>query len=220
MATHPTMSFEKPSVEDRFRVLPNGVAARDIVEAARGAGLAFVVGSAFGWGAAQLRSWLVLDYEPAVVWTRVADGRAPHDPIAGLDEVDVATLVDSARDRMMRMLLTARVNWKPATFARDMIDARLAVAVYDRDGEEAYAPAVHADMRLIDRVMSLFVSDYLSRPADYDRIVSCDACGEVAIGTAPRHLCWCAEPPAQSGIVERSRSQHRYDGRFTLRGVG
>jgi hypothetical protein len=219
MATHPTLSFEKPTVEERFRVLPTGVSARAVVDAARTAGLSFVVGSAFGWGSAQLRSWLVLDYEPAVAWTRVADGRAPHDPIADLDEVAVAALVDNTRERMMRMLLTARVNWKPATFARDMIDARLAVAVYARDGEEAYAPAVHADMRLIDRVMSLFVSDYLSRPSDYDRIVSCDACAEVAIGTAPRHHCWCAEPPAQSGIVERSRAP-RYGGRFTLRGVG
>ena len=220
MAPHPTISFEKPTVEGRFRVLPTGISAREVVDVARSAGLAFVVGSAVGWGREQLRSWLVECYAPAVSWTRTADGRPTDDPLAGLDEVDVPALVDSTRQRTMRMLVTARDNWKPPSFARSMIEARLTVTVYDRDGEQAYAPAVHTDMRLIDRVTSLFVSDYLSRPSDYDRIVSCDACGDLAIGTAPRDSCWCADPPAQSGIVERPHGARRYVPRITLRGVG
>lgn len=220
MAPHPTISFEKPTVEGRFRVLPPGVSACEVAGVARGAGLAFLVGSAVGWGREQLRSWIVECYAPAVSWTRVADGGGTEDSLSGLDEVDVHALITGTRERMMRMLLTARVNWRPPSFARAMIEARLTVTVYDRDGEQAYAPAVHADMRLVDRVTSLFVSDYLSRPSDYDRIVSCDSCGDVAIGTAPRHSCWCADPPAQSGIVERPRGAHRYAPRITLRGVG
>lgn len=220
MATHPTITFERPSADERFRVLPSDVTVADVTLAARSAGLAFVTGAARGWDRALLRSWLVLDYEPATAWTRTADGRKPFDPVSGLDDVEVSMLVEETRQSVLRMIHAASVNWRARTFARDMIDARLAVAVYDRAGAEGYAPAIHADMRLKDRVTSLFVSDYLSHRSDYDRVVQCDACGEVAIGTRPRHPSWCAEPPAQSGIVERSRDSRTYRGRLTLKGVG
>ena len=220
MATHPTITFQKPSAEERFRVLPSDATVADVTFAARSAGLAFVAGAARGWDRGQLRSWLFLDYEPATVWTRTADGRTPFDPVAGLDDVEVSMLVEATRQTVLRMIHAASVNWRVSTFARDMIDARLTVAVYDRTGAEAYAPAIHPDMRLKDRVASLFVSDYLSNRADYDRVVQCDACGEVAIGTRPRHLPWCAEPPARSGIVERSRDSRTYHGRSTIKGVG
>jgi hypothetical protein len=220
MATHPTISFEKPTVEERFLVLPTGVLVQRLVEDVRSAGLAFIAGSAMGWNRAQLRSWLVLDYEPAITWTRLPDGHAPHDPLEGLDDVEVSMLVDQTRQRVLAMVQAAAVTWRAPTFARDMVDARLAIAVYDRAGAEAYAPAFHGDMRLKDRVASLFIADYLTRPSDYARVVACDACGELAIGSAPRHSSWCAEPPTQSGIVERSRPSRTFGSRFTLKGVG
>jgi hypothetical protein len=99
-----------------------------------------------------------------------------------------------------------------------MIDGRLVVCVYDRSGAQAYAPASHADMGLVHRVTSLFVADYLARPSDYDRVVACEACGEVSIGSQENHPTWCAEPPRLSGIVERKDAS---DGkRQTTRGVG
>jgi hypothetical protein len=35
MAHHPTISFEKPTLDDRFRVLPQGASAADVVSLAR-----------------------------------------------------------------------------------------------------------------------------------------------------------------------------------------
>jgi len=218
MAHHPTKSFEKPTVEDRFRVLPPGVSVDDLLDLSRAAGLAFLAGTAFGWSRVQLRHWLILDYEAATAWTRVGDRRSPIDPTLDLDDVQVDMLIDRSRRRVMNMLDHAREMWRVPAFARDMIDGRLIVAIYDRDGIEGYAPAAHAEMGLVHRVMSLFVADYLARPSDYDRIASCDACGEVAIGTRNNHPSWCAEPPKESGIVERSRVGRPL--RQTLRGIG
>jgi hypothetical protein len=129
-------------------------------------------------------------------------------------------MVDEARARVTAMVHQAAVNWRAPSFARTMIDARLVLTVYDRSGQEGYAPAAHDDMRLKDRVAALFLADYLSRPSDYERIAACEACGEFVIGTRPQHASWCAEPPSASGIVERSRPSRRYGGRLTLRGVG
>lgn len=220
MPVHPTLSFEKPAVEDQVRVLPPGVTVRRVMDASRRAALAFVSGSAMGWDGAQLRSWFDLDYLPATAWSR-APGNVPPDPSDGLDDVEVAMVVDKIRVQMVETLQSVAVNWKTKTFARDMVHAGLAVAIYDRFASaQAYAPGVHADMRLKDRVMSLFVADYLSRAPDYDRINSCDACGELAIGSTPRHLSWCAKPPTKSGVIERRRHTHAYGRRYTIKGVG
>jgi hypothetical protein len=161
---------------------------------------------------------LILDYGAATAWTRMDHGHSPLDPTLGLDDLQVDMLVSRMRRRVMRMLEHAREMWRTPTFARDMIDGRLVVCVYDRSGAQAYAPASHADMGLVHRVTSLFVADYLARPSDYDRVVACEACGEVSIGSQENHPTWCAEPPRLSGIVERKDAS---DGkRQTTRGVG
>jgi hypothetical protein len=221
MSAYPTLSFAKPSVEDQVRVLPPGVTVRRVMDATRRAGLAFVSGAAMGWDRGQLRSWFDLDYEPSIAWSRSSVDRVLSDPAEGLDDVEVSMLVDKIRLRMIETLQGAAVNWKTKTFARDMVHAGLAVAIYDRSASaQAYAPGVHPDMRLKDRVTSLFVADYLSRAPDYDRIGSCDACGEIAIGTTPRHSSWCAKPPTKSGIIERRRQTQAYGRRYTIKGVG
>lgn len=218
MSHHPTISFEKPSLDDRFRVLPYGASADDVVSLARCAGLAFLSGSAFGWSREQVRQWLILDYGAATAWTRMDHGHSPVDPTLGLDDLQVDMLVDRSRRRVLRMLERSRDMWATPTFTRDMIDGRLVVCVYDRNGTQAYAPASSTDMGLVHRVTSLFVADYLSRPSDYDRIVSCSACGEVSIGSLDTHPSWCTEPPRQSGIVEREGAS--VSKRQTTRGCG
>ena len=218
MANHPTKSFEKPTVEDRFRILPSGISAVEVVDLARSAGLAFMAGTALVWSREELRRWLLLEYETATAWTR--SDEAPIDFTTGLDDVEVSLLLDRTRARVMAMLERAHDLWKVPTFARDMIDGRLVVAVYDRDGSQAYAPTSHADMGLVHRVTSLFVADYLARPSDYALVSSCEACGQVAIGSRSSHPSWCAEPPTKSGIVERTDDRRSYGKRPTLRGVG
>jgi hypothetical protein len=218
MAHHPTISFEKPTMDDRFRVLPYGASADEVVILARRAGLACLSGSAFGWSREQLRQWLILDYGAATAWTRMDHGHSPIDPTVGLDDGQIDMLISRTRRRVIRMLENARDMWRTPTFARDMIDGRLVVCVYDRAGVQAYAPASHSDMGLVHRVTSLFVADYLARPADYDRVISCDACGEVSIGLQESHPSWCMQAPTKSGIVERRSGIDSK--RQTTRGVG
>jgi hypothetical protein len=214
-----TRTFERPVAEDRFRVLPHGVRVEEIVHASRVAGIAFVTRAAFGFGRIDLARWGLGEYEEATAYSR-GSAAAPRLRETALDEVAIELAVKDARDRVLRMVHAARTTWRAPTFARDMIDFRLVIQIYDRDGGEAYAPAAFGDMRLVDRVASLFIADFLSRKDDYDHVVSCDTCGDVTIGGHARHASWCIEPPTHSGIVERTRPSRMPAKRITLRGVG
>jgi hypothetical protein len=82
-----------------------------------------------------------------------------------------------------------------------MVEGMLVVGVHDTTGAIGYAPVRYAEMRLVDRVVSLFVADYLTRPNDYRRLVTCEECGDLAFDGLPRHAAWCQEPPRRSDIV-------------------
>ncbi len=212
---YPTKCFERPIAEDRFRVLPEHVRVKDVVRAARNAGLGFMTGAAFGFRRVDLRQWRLEQYESAVSYSRIGVRAVPWDDGAGLDDLALDRLVRTTRDRVMRMLLGARRTWGTPTFARDMIDFRLVVAIYDRDGEVGYAPAAHPELRLSDRVASLFIADFLTDAADYAVVTPCDQCGEVGLGGVVDHASWCVDAPANSHIVEKVRRS-----RSTIRGVG
>jgi hypothetical protein len=212
---HPTSSFERPTAEDRFRVLPSDIVVSQLVRRARIAGLAFMTGAAFGLRRVDLRSWILEHYEGAVAYSRVGAHAIPRDESADLDEMAFAELVRHTRERVMRMLVEAHRNWSVPTFARAMIDHRLVVAIYDRSGDVAYAPAAHADLRLVDRVASLFIADFLSDPSDYALVTPCEQCGEVGLGGKVDHASWCTDAPTRSGIIARTRGA-----RDTVPGMG
>lgn len=202
MASQPTISFEKPSVDDRFWFLPQGASTTEIVDLARHAGLTCLSGSAFGWSRLQIQQWLQDEYGAATAWTRMDRGHAPIDPTRGLDDAEVARLVERMRVRVLRMVDHARHLWRSPAFARDAVEAKLVVSVSDRSGARAYAPASYASMGLVHRVTSLFVADYLARPWAYDRVVSCESCGEVSIGAHQDHPSSCRDPRRSSGIFD------------------
>ncbi|HEY8079798.1 MAG TPA: hypothetical protein VIF62_36960 [Labilithrix sp.] len=212
---YPTKSFEVPVAQDRFRVLPAHVRTRDVVRAARNAGLGFMTGAAFGFRRVDLRQWRLEQYETAVSYSRIGVRAVPWDDGAGLDDRALDRLVRSTRERVLRMLQSARRTWGTPTFARDMIDFRLVVAIYDRDHEVGYAPASNPEMRLVDRVASLFIADFLTDASDYAIVTPCDQCGEVGLGGVVDHASWCLEAPTNSHVIERVRRS-----RTTLRGVG
>jgi hypothetical protein len=214
----PTRSFEKPSVQDRFRALPANMLVEEVCRMGRSAGLLFLSRAASGMGKEQLRTWLVLEYEGATVFTNIGEPLA-DDPIADLSEEEAELLVHQARTRVLRMLEGATRTWNVASFAKDMIENGLVVRVSDRRGFEGYAPVASPNMRLVDRVASLFIADFLTTPAPYAFVSACEACGEVTIGGRPHHAEWCVEPPTHSGIMERTRPSRRVS-RITLKGVG
>jgi hypothetical protein len=62
-------------------------------------------------------------------------------------------------------------------FAKAMVDAGLVVGVIDHESSSlGFAPVSSPEMRLVDRVRSLFVADYLTSPSDYASFRVCTAC--------------------------------------------
>jgi hypothetical protein len=68
-----------------------------------------------------------------------------------------------------------------------MIDEGFVVGVVDESSAIGYAPLDAFDMRLVDRVRSLFVADFLTRPADYDRFSVCESCGAATFDAVESH---------------------------------
>jgi hypothetical protein len=185
--------------------------------------VAFISGASGAWGRAEVRHWLLHDYAAATAHTCVGDRWGRREPTEGMHEGLVRVELEAVRARVLRMIQSAATAWYTTSFARDMIDARYVMVVYDRTGDQGFAPASHEDMRLVDRVASLFIADYLNQPADYTSVVCCEACGELSLGGAQphaRHAPWCADPPVRSGFVERGSRHARRRDRPTLRGVG
>ena len=118
--------------------------------------------------------------------------------------MDISTLervVLDARARIFEMLASSATSWKTESFARTMVEGMLVVGVTDASGAIGYAPVRYAELRLVDRVASLFVADYLTRPSDYLTLATCEECGDLAFDGEPRHAPWCAEPPLRSDVV-------------------
>jgi hypothetical protein len=70
-------------------------------------------------------------------------------------------------------------------------------------------------MRLVDRVASLFIADYLTRPRDYEQLVVCGQCDEVSFKWDEVHEDGCEARGLRSGVVVRPRVH-----RSTRKGLG
>ena len=187
-----------------MRFLPNGETVHGVADRCRAAGVAFADGTTGGWGPRELAAWLVVHYEPATAATRsivAARRRPPPSAYRALDATTLERVVLDARARIFEMLARSATAWEGESFAQTMVDGMLVVGVTDTAGSIGYAPVRYAEMRLVDRVSSLFVADYLTRPGDYVTLVACEECGDVAFDGEPRHESWCAEPPLRSDIV-------------------
>jgi hypothetical protein len=199
----PTPPFSTPPPPtERVRHLAKGDTVFSVVERSREAGIAFVKGTTGGWSAHDLAVWLVEHYEPATAPTRslVRQRKAPlaH---RGPDAATLERVVLAARARLFEMLDGCASAWAGESFAREMVDGRFVVGVHDAHGAIGYAPVRYADMRLVDRVISLFVADYLTRPNDYRLLVPCEECGDLAYDGVRRHASWCEAPPRLSDVV-------------------
>lgn len=214
----PTSSFEKASV-DVLVDLPRGVFVADVACATRSAGLAFLTGAAGGWGRHELARWLLNEYEPATVSLPSARQGGASSGVGAINDVEICVLVEAARSRVASMLMAAAKAWSAPSFGRDMTAAGLVTTVRDAQGNRGYAPAAGRGLRLVDRVASLFVADYLARPQDYGHVRVCRSCEGVSIGAQRTHAPWCAE---ESNLVERrSRAAIRpLAARHTILGMG
>jgi hypothetical protein len=206
----PTKAYGGRAKDDpRFRILPHGTFVHEIADRARAAGFVFISSSRWGWGKRDLANWLVHDYRSAVL---EASAR-PRSEVssAKADEASATKLVASARRRVVEMLSEAATTWNGADFARESIDNGLVIGVSDDAGGLGFAPVHQSRMRLVDRLASLFIADYLTRPRDYEDLVVCSTCDEVSFKWDEIHEDGCEARGRRSGVVVRPRYRHSTD---------
>lgn len=176
---------------DRFRLIHDVPNAGNVARHCREAGVSFVRGTTSGWGRSELARWLVGHYAPAVM----ACGDVGPRRACGLTVVDEPTIeqvVLDARARVLRTLSELTVNDRGTTLARTFISRGEVIAVRDGLGYVAHAPVDRARMTLADRVVSLFVADWLNDRLAYRVVQHCGECGEVGIGGPVSHGDSCA----------------------------
>jgi hypothetical protein len=196
----PTMSFRKTRVGSRCRLLPPGWRVKDEVDACRSAALAFVWCARASWGKRDLARWLVGPYARAIEATR--EPTTAHRPSSqrSVSEETVSDLLARSHAHVIAVLRKVPSWTADERFTRAMVAGGIVVGVMDDDTAIGYGPAATADMRLADRVTSLFVADFLTRPDDYARFRICDDCESVMFDESSRHAETCLRRPTESGV--------------------
>jgi hypothetical protein len=164
--------------DPRFCLLMPGARVRDVADACRSAALGFAWSAHQGWGRRELARWLIGPYAHAASATRVlrASGKpsaVEHRPI---DEASIQDLLCRTRREILEVLRNAWSWAHDTTAARAWVDEGIVAGIADETSDLGYAPVDRAGMRLIDRVRSLFIADYLTRPSDYAAFAVCDGC--------------------------------------------
>lgn len=195
----PTKSFIAPRVEARCVALDAGVTVKDVADAARSAALGFAWGADRGWGRRELARWLVGPYARAVSVSHAArSGVRRGFTERPLAEDTVKHLLRRSHAYLLDGLRSAATWRRDAAFAREMIDEGFVVGLTDESSAIGYAPLDAFDMRLVDRVRSLFVADFLTRPADYDHFAVCETCGGATFDRLASHRNECGARGAPS----------------------
>jgi hypothetical protein len=195
----PTKSFIAPRVEARCVTLDAGVTVHDVADAARSAALGFAWGADRGWGRLELARWLVGPYAHAVAVSQTArSGVRRAFTERPLAEDTVKHLLRRSHAYLLDGLRSASTWRRDASFAREMIDEGFVIGVVDESSAIGYAPLDAFDMRLVDRVRSLFVADFLTRPADYDDFTVCETCGAATFDGMASHASHCGGRGAPS----------------------
>jgi len=211
----PTLSFQRPNEAVRCRLLSPGHRVSDIADACRSAALAFAWCAHRAWSRRELARWLIGPYAAAI--------SQPHDTrvrrVAGdagpLEEDAVSELLVRAHGQVLDALRSVH-SWKDdACFARDMVTGGFVIGVIDEVDSIGYAPVDVWNMRLVDRVRSLFVADYLTRPNDYASFVICEGCQGATFDGGESHRVTCGDELDAPASTTRLRRRRR-----TLVGVG
>jgi hypothetical protein len=184
--------------------LRDGVDALLIAGACRPAGLAFLRGSREGWGTAELARWLVGPYAEAT--SRVPRLDEETEPPVGagprVDPLRVREILAAAQDEVEAELACAVMGG--TSFVREAIEAGAVAQTLDGIWLALDRPR----MRLKDRVLALFASDYLLRPQEYlERLSICEKCGTVAFDPTARLTRQCGAHRLGDGVDLTLRSE-------------
>jgi hypothetical protein len=130
-------------------------------------------------------------------------GAAHRERDRELDEASVTRLVASARVDILEVL---RSSWSwsdDATAVRKSIEEGLVAGICDESSCLGYGPVDNVGMRLVDRVRSLFVADYLTRTEDYDTFAVCEDCEVATFGGGLYHV-GCTRPRPRTILRRRA----------------
>lgn len=164
--------------ESRLCPLLPGIRVTDVADACRSAALGFAWSAHHGWGRRELARWLVGPYAHAVAATRSLRASGTRQAVERrvLDEETVEELLATARAEIIDVLRGVWSWTHDAASVRASIGEGLVAGIVDEASGLGFAPVDNVRMRLVERVRSLFVADYLTRPGDYAAFAVCDDC--------------------------------------------
>lgn len=194
-------------IDSRFCVLAPGERVNEIADACRSAALGFAWGThhPHAFGRRELARWLAGPYARAVASTRQHRPSGTLRIVAPrpLEEATIEALVRTARAETLRFLRSAWSWTYDGAAARAAIDEGLVVGIADEESNLGYGAIDRPGMRLVDRVCSLFVADYLTRPADYAAFAICLGCEGATFDGGLYHEA-CARPRLRTVLRRRA----------------
>ena len=200
----PISTAPTSSLESRFCALLPGCRVRDVADACRSAGLGFAWSAHHRWGRRELAQWLVGPYAQAAGATRMlrASGTRRVVTYRPLDEAHVVALLLDARAEVLDVLRNAWTWPADPAFARARVEEGLVAGIVDEASDIGYAPVDGPGMRLVDRVRSLFIADYLTRPDAYASFAVCEECDGATFDGALDHAS-CGKPRGHTVLRRR-----------------
>jgi len=174
----------------RLQAITNlhGIDVGEVADSCRSAALGFAWG-ARDWSKRELARWLIGPYARATAPARALRASGVRAAIRSrtVDEPRVQELLARTHARVVGALAGAWSWPRDAGFARDAVDRGLVGGVVDDTSGIGYAPIDQLGMSLEDRVLSLFVADYLTRPGDYAAFTVCVTCGGASFDGGLEH---------------------------------
>lgn len=192
-------SFTKP--EKSFQRLPIGVLVHTIADHSRAAWLEVLHGANTRWGSRELASWISGSYGRSTSPVSSSPNQTRPTFVHGARKSELACverLLIGVREEILDRIPSYLRAEERANVAGEMIAAGLVCGVHDALGSIGYAAVDCAEMTLVDRITSLVVADYLTRPGDYQWLRICEGCGELSFAWSPVHLAGCEVEPAVS----------------------
>lgn len=197
-------------------VIDDGAERQSILDDCRKAALAFINDeeararvSAHGnaalvsnFGKLELARWLVGPYAEATRHCIHGERFLGISAATELLPQSIAELVARVRAELLDSLAEAsRSGILP--IADDAIERGLVIEGVDGEGDDLWLPVDGPRMGLLDRVVSLFVADYLNEPAAYDTLAVCGRCDFVSFDEVDHRHGVCVLHRRVSRIVPR-----------------
>ena len=170
----------------------------DFAQQCRDAGLAFMRGTAEGWGRRELAMWLVGKYSAVASKPKEKSSTPPSS-----ERVTSESVSDMLREARWKAFADLE---EAAHGSQKLVHAIVGKGLVARDPKLLWVPVDRPGARLRMRVLSLFAVDCLIRPDDYKTLLlACPRCEQIVFDADARRegRCCGRKPAAQSGVRPR-----------------